>query len=259
MQATVRSEDGSAGGTVPTAADRPPAARRWLEAAIHPAAVPADDDPGPTRLRVRGSICRAPGGRWMDWEGHQSFETDGLGFRWEARLQLARLIWVDVEDRLDTEGGYGGARLLGVIPVGSARGPEVTRLQLVRNLAELAFAPLAASRARGLIWSADGDDAFTLAAPAIDGNAIVRITVDHAGDVRSARSPDRPRPNGRAGYLLEPYRLEFDGHSRVASGERIPLRASGTFETSKGDWPYWRFEVLDGGRSATPAVAPGHK
>ncbi len=132
------------------------AARRWLEAALHPAAVPPGDDPSGTRLHVRGSICRAPGGRWLDWEGHQSFETEGLGFRWQARLRLARLAWVDAEDRLDAEGGYGGARLLGVIPVGSARGAEVTRLQLVRNLAELAFAPLAASGGRGLVWAADG-------------------------------------------------------------------------------------------------------
>lgn len=93
---------------------------------------------------------------------------------------------------------------------------------------------------------ADGDDAFTLSAPAIDADAIVRVTVDDAGDVRSARSPDRPRDHGRAGYLHEPYRLEFDRHERRSSGERIPLRASGIFETADGEWPYWRFEVLDG-------------
>jgi hypothetical protein len=174
----------------------------------------------------------------MDWEGHQSFEIDGLGFRWQARLRLARFAWVDAEDRLDVEGGFGGARLLGVIPVGSSRGSDVTRSQLVRNLAELAFAPRAAPRALGLVWLADGEDAFTLAAPGIDAEAIVRVTVDNAGDVRSARSPDRPRDHGRAGYLHEPYRLEFDGHERLSSGERIPLRASGTFETADGDWPY---------------------
>jgi hypothetical protein len=241
----VQSKDDSLAGERVTAADRPPAARRWLATAIHQGTVPTDDDLGPIRLHVRGSICREPGGRWMDWEGHQSFETDGLGFRWQARLRLARLAWIDAEDRLDAQGGYGGARLLGVIPLGSARGPEVTRLQLVRCLAESAFAPLVASRARRLVWAADGDDAFTLAAPAIDADAIVRVTVDEVGDVRSARSPDRPRPNGRAGYLHEPYRLEFDQHERLSSGVRIPLRASGTFETADGDWPYWRFEVLD--------------
>ena len=156
MKAIFHSGAASAPGTRPTGADGPPAARRWLETTIDPAAVATGDDPNPTRLHVRGSIRRAPGGRWMDWEGHQSFETDRLGFRWQARLRLARWLWVDAEDRLDVEGGFGGARLLGVIPVGSARGPEVTRSQLVRNLAELAFVPLAASRARGLVWLADG-------------------------------------------------------------------------------------------------------
>jgi hypothetical protein len=226
--------------------DLPSTARRWLETAIPGATVLNGGDPGPTRLHVRGAICRAPGGKWIDWEGNQSFESDGLGFRWQARLRLG-LAWVDAEDRLDDEGGYGGARLLGIFPVGSARGPEVTRSQLVRNLAELAFAPSVASRARGLVWSADGEDAFTLAAPEIDTDAIVRFAVDDKGDVQSARSPDRPRDHGRAGYLHEPYRLEFDGHESRSSGERIPRRASGTFETADGDWPYWRFEVLGQG------------
>jgi hypothetical protein len=101
---------------------------------------------------------------------------------------------------------------------GSARGPDVTRSQLVRNLAEPAFAPLVAARLRGLVWSADGEDAFTIAAPAIDAGAIVRFLVENAGDVRSARSPDRPRDHGHAGYLNEPHRLVFDPHERVSSG-----------------------------------------
>ncbi len=246
MYMMVPSQEGSPRRDVAIAADLPPAARRWLEAAIHPSPVPTGDDPGPTRLHVRGSICRAPGSRWMDWKGRQSFDAGRLGFRWQARLRLARVAWIDAEDRLDVDGGYGGARLFGVVPVGSARGPEVTRSQLVRNLAELAFAPLAASRARGLVWSADGEGAFTLAAPAIDSDATVRVTVDDAGDVQMARSPDRPRDQGRLGYLHEPYRLDFDHHERRSSGERVPMRASGTFETADGDWPYWQFEVLDG-------------
>ena len=64
----------------------------------------------------------------MDWEEHQSFEADGLGFRWQTRLRPARLAWIDAEDRRDAEGGYGGARLLGVIPRGSGRGPESSRI-----------------------------------------------------------------------------------------------------------------------------------
>ena len=49
----------------------------------------------------------------------------------------------------------------------------------------------------------------------------------------------------RATYLHEPYRLVFDRHERLTSGVRIPLRASGTFDTADGDWLYWRFEVID--------------
>jgi hypothetical protein len=180
----------------------------------------------------------------MDWKGQQTFEPDRLGFRWRARIQLGRFLWVDAEDWLDAKGGYGGARLLGIIPAGSAQGPEVTRSQVVRNLAELAFAPMVATRAQDLVWSADGE-ALKLTAPAVDPEALVRLTIDQNGDVRSARSPDRPREDRRAGFLHEPYRLEFDDHTRVASGARIPLTATGTFETVGGDWTYWRYEVVD--------------
>lgn len=183
----------------------------------------------------------------MEWQGRQAFEGDPLGFHWRARIRIARFVWVDAEDRLDAEGGYGGAQLLGIIPIGATRGQDVTRSQLVRNLAELAFAPSVGAHARELIWSADGSDAFNLAAPGIDPGATVRFSVDELGDVRQARSPDRPRERGRGDFFHEPYRLDFEGHAQLPSGVRIPLNASGTFETAAGDWPYWRFEVIEAG------------
>lgn len=181
----------------------------------------------------------------MDWAGTQVFESTYLGFHWRARLRLGPFMWVNAEDRLDRDGGYGGARLLGILPVGSARGPDVTRSQVVRNLAELVFVPSLASNLGGIVWSPAGEDAFILSAPDVDADAEVRFTVDDAGDVRSARSPDRPREDGQGGFLHEPYRLDFDGHDRLASGVRIPHRSVGTFETAGGDWQYWRFEVVN--------------
>ena len=234
------------GGRPPGDADLPPAAQRWLEAALGPTD-PAATSPGQVRLHVRGAICRAPGEKWLDWEGRQSFEVGGLGFHWQARIRIARFLWADAEDRLDDDGGYGGGRLMGLIPAGSARGPQVTRSQLVRNLAELAFAPSVVTRAHGLVLTADGNSAFELTAPGIDPGAAVRAVVDEHGDIRQARSPDRPRESGRGTFLHEPYRLEFEAHTRLASGERIPLRATGTFETAGGNWPYWRFEVIEVG------------
>jgi hypothetical protein len=224
---------------------RPPAAQRWLDAALGPGSSSAAVASDRVRLHVRGAIRRAPGAPWLEWEGQQGFDIDPLGFRWWAKIRILRVLWVEAEDRLDAKGGRGGAKLLGLIPFGSANGPDVTRSQLVRTLAELAFAPQAASRADELAWSEAGDVAFTLAAPAIDPGALVRLTVDEKGDIREAWSPDRPRENGRKGFLHEPYRLDFEGHERLPSGIRIPRRATGTFETAEGDWPYWRYEVVD--------------
>ena len=227
-------------------AEHPPAARRWLEAALGAATIPPAAGSSRIRLRVRGAIRRSPEAKWLEWEGRQGFDAGGLGFRWQARIRVARFLWVDAEDRLDAEGGYGGARFLGIVPLGSARGPEVTRSQVVRNLAELAFVPSVALRAGGLTWSADGDeDAFGLSAPGFDPGARVRAVVDGAGDLRQARSPDRPRENGSGGFLHEPYRLDFDGHETLATGIRIPRHATGTFETAGGEWPYWRYEVVE--------------
>jgi hypothetical protein len=236
-----------------TPTDLPPAARRWLEVALGPDSVGSrqggDAASSAFHLRLRGAIRRAPGASWLEWEGEQTYDIDPFGFRWRAKIRIARVLWVNAEDRLDAQGGRGGAKLLGLVPMGSATGPDVTRSQLVRNLAELAFAPGVALRAAALDWSAAEADSFTLSAPSIDADALVRVTVDRAGDVLEAWSPDRPRENGRKGFLHEPYRLEFQDHERLPSGLRIPRRATGTFETAEGDWPYWRYEVIDAQRA----------
>ena len=221
----------------------PPAARRWLDAALGPGD-PSSAPPRPVVLQLRGGIRRTPLSDWLAWEGRQTFDPSGIGFRWTARLRVMRVLWVDAEDRLDEDGGRGGARMFGFLPVGGASGADATRSQLVRNLAELAFAPALAARSDGLVWVADGEDAFTLAAPGVDPGALVRVTVDAEGDVTLARSTDRPRENGRGSFLHEPYRLAFEGHERLDDGIRIPRRATGTFETTAGDWTYWRYEVL---------------
>lgn len=230
--------------STPDRAVLPPAARRWLDAALgpdHAATAPA----APVVLQVSGTIRRTPLSDRMTWEGRQTFDPSGIGFHWQARLRVARVLWVDAEDRLDQDGGRGGAKLFGLLPVGGASGADATRSQLVRNLAELAFVPGLATAAGGLVWSADGNSAFTLAAPAVDPGALVRFTVDADGDITLARSTDRPRENGRSGFLHEPYRLAFTGHEALASGIRIPRHATGTFETSAGDWTYWQFDVID--------------
>ena len=232
-------------GQSPPAAACPPAAQRWLDPSLGSAAAQPTGPVNAIRLRVRGAICRAPGAKWMDWHGQETFEADPLGFIWRARIRVAPFLWVAAEDRLDADGGYGGAHLLGVLPVGAARGPEVTRSQLVRCLAELAFVPTLAAHARGLAWSADTSGRVHPCGRGIDDAASVRVVVDEQGDIRVARSPDRPREDGRGGFLHEPYRLEFGGHERLPSGVRIPLHATGTFETAGGDWPYWRFEVIE--------------
>ena len=245
MRAMVQS-DGFAGGILPTVADRPPAARRWLEAAIQPAANLTGDDPGPTRLPSGARFVVHPAGDgWTGKGTNRSKPTDSAFVASQAAAGA-----VGVGRRRGPARCQRRIRWCATVRRHSGRvrpRSEVMRSQLVRDLAEFAFAPLAASRARGLVWRRTARRLH----PCGSWDRTRRDRPSHRrwrwrrsiGPVAGSAS----RPNGRAGYMHEPYRLEFDRHERLSSGERIPLRASGTFETADGDWPYWRFEVLDEG------------
>jgi len=218
----------------------PEAVARWRD---HSLGIVRDNAPGRVRLRLEGKLSRRPGGRWTSWTGTQDMAVERLGFRWEARLSLAPLVSVIAFDELSGSVGSGGARLWGFVPMGSARGPEVSKTQLLRNLAELVFVPWATDRNQEVAWQAVGADAFT-ASSALGGVlGSVQFELDSDGNVTTVSAPDRPVPIGKR-LLPAPWRMRFAGHE-VVGGVRVPRSAEGSYDLPTGTWTYWRSRLVD--------------
>ncbi len=112
----------------------PEAARRWLGHAIEPG----------TPLWSRAELVmhgQIKLGRWRPFTARQVLTPPG-GYLWAATTRLAGLP-VTGYDRLDADGGEMRWRMLRVIPVLTAAGPDVTRSARGRLAGEIVLIPTA--------------------------------------------------------------------------------------------------------------------
>src|SRR5581483_432575 len=113
--------------------DRTAAARRSLERAAATDVAAASG----VRLEQTGRMWQKPGGRPLDFTASQSIAVDEVAFSWRARFGRT----IRVVDRFAGGEGELEVKLLGLVSVGRARGPETSESEAMRYLAELPWAP----------------------------------------------------------------------------------------------------------------------
>ncbi len=216
----------------------PSAATRWLQRSVPSAsAVPSGIE-----VAQRGSM--EANDRWLRFTAKATYQAQPLAFAWRARLRVLPALWVIARDGHDDGEGWGGAWLMGIKSINERRGPEVLPMQLVRNMAELAYIPDMAAAATSLRWSdpADGGvESFEIRADAGTSEMMVRFDVDPDGDIMRAWSPARPI-DVPEGYEDVPWRCDYSAH-RAFDGIRIPTTVVATYEFEEDPWEYFRAEV----------------
>jgi hypothetical protein len=207
----------------------PEAAQRLLLHAIAPG-VPLWRS---VELRMRGEIRL---GRWRRFTARQVL-TPGVGFVWAATAKFYGLP-VSGYDRYNAGTGAMRWRLLGVVPVLTATGPDITRSAAGRLAAEAMFVPTTfdlASWADGptpdvarRTWRVgDHQDAVDLQV-ASDGT-LRAVTMQRWG--QAGKAPAQRRPFGVS--MLAEHRL---------TGLAIPVRFTGWWDTP-GDGDFFRAEI----------------
>lgn len=151
----------------------PDAARRMLQHAV-PAGAPLARR---ARLDLRGEMTA--NGRRVTVTARELL-VPGRGFAWEARAALGPL-WLRVRDHyLDGDGAV-DVRLLGVVPLGTQRGPDVAASSRGRLAAESFWAPSTLLPQAGARWT-EVDDRRATVALVIDGEEeSVTFEVDEDG------------------------------------------------------------------------------
>lgn len=203
---------------------------RYLERAI----ATGGEDAIEVDLRMHGEIRLE--GRWRRFRAKQRL-APGRGFLWRAMVWAGPVL-ISGFDRYENGHGEMKWRLFGLVPVLSARGPDLDRSARGRLACEAIWAPATLLPERGVEWSA-GDGDWLAARFEIDGNREeLRLQVDGEGRVRRLvvdrwGNPDdegwRVVPfggevleEGRFGPLTVPRRLAvgwWPDEERFAEGE----------------------------------------
>lgn len=226
--------DGPAGGGE-TAPALPAVVRSFARRSVRGGSVPAT-----VHLRQRAEMRANPGAPWQRHTAEQIIGVHEPGFVWLARVRLAPLLSAHILDAYVDGKGLIEVRLFGSLPVARMTGPQIGRGELMRYLAELAWAPHAILHNRRLRWREISATAVEVSADSTDGPARVRLVFE-GGDLVHIEADDRPRavdgdmvPTGWLGRFFD---------YREIGGCRIPTRAEVSWLPAAGPFVCWRGEL----------------
>jgi hypothetical protein len=213
----------------------PEPVRRHLAQAIAPQTPLATS----ARLRMRGTIKV---GRWLPFRAHQVLNPHH-GLVWAAR---AAGVIAGSDRYVDGVGGMDW-RLLGLVTVVQASGPDFARSAAGRAGVEGMWVPTALLPRFGVRWSAPDGDRVAAAFAVGETPVEVRYRLDAAGRVRSFVLDRWGDADGTGTFGWYPFGGEVTGY-RSFDGVTIPAagRAGWFFGTDR--WPegeFMRYRITD--------------
>jgi hypothetical protein len=203
-------------------------------------AAPLSPVPAVVRLRQRGTMRLKPRDPWRPFTADQTISVRVPGFVWNAHAAIAPFLSARILDAYVGGRGLLEARLFGSLPLARSTGPETDRGELMRYLAELAWAPQAMLFNPMLRWREMDENVVEVSADSPDGPARVRLAF-HAGDITGIEADDRPRTEGNRTVPRRWTGRFFD--YRTMNGCRIPVRADVSWVLPDGVFQCWQGEI----------------
>lgn len=192
------------------------------------------------RVRVRqiGEMTLKPGARPRRFTAIEQFDIDRVAFVWRARFAILGPLALHVTDRYESGEGLLEVRVLGA-PLQRTRGPELTRGEAFRYLAEIAWVPQAILANPQLEWRELDDRAVEVATYAGGERIAVRLCFSETGEITKTVAE---RPRLEAGNALTPWIGEYGSYGEFG-GVRIPTRGEVRWELPEGPFTYWRGKI----------------
>lgn len=157
------------------------------------------------RLKQTGRLKPRVGAEsWMSFTATQTISTRECAFDW--RVRAGPFGMVSARDALEDGEGRLDVMALGLITIARAEhSSALIRSELMRYLAEPAWAPGAIFLNTALRWREDGSDRLAVSAGAGESTAKVMLSLDAEGRIAGGFAPDRPR-SAAAPFLPTPWR-----------------------------------------------------
>ncbi len=197
---------------------------------------------GRVRLRQRGVMWSAPKAPPIAFTATQHIAVRHSAFVWLADVRLPLGPSIRVLDCYVEGAGDLEARLLGSLPIARAQGPEISRGELIRYLAELPWCPDAMIDNAALAWRALDNQTLQVSTGLGPEQVMVRLTLDEEGDVVRVDA-NRPRRVGNQD-VSTPWTGLFSAYREI-DGYRIPTHGEVRWQLASGPFTYWRGEITD--------------
>jgi hypothetical protein len=215
-----------------------------LPAAVYDLALRLGANPEMNRTTVNltqtGRMKPVGAARWMSFSAKQTIATRECAFEWLARA--GPLGMVSVCDALKDGEGRLDVSALGIVPISHAEhSSALVRAELMRYLAELAWAPDAILLNTALRWRADGPDKLAVSAGVGETAAEVALNLDSEGRIAGGFAPDRPR-SATAPFLPTPWRGRFSDY-RHHNGMWLPFAGEVGWEIDGVEEIYWQGRI----------------
>lgn len=193
---------------------------RYLQHALAEVASPIRSARLVQRGTLRSDVSRE---RWMPFEAVHEADPVATCFRWDARVRVAPLIHLRVQDSYADGIGAGRVRLLSQLTLASDRNtPELNAAALHRFLAESVWYPSALLPGFGVQWRAI-DARRGLASLSDAGNVVsLEFRFNAADEVESVYTPGRYQRVGKT-YVHTPWEGHFADYIRQ-DGMCVPRR-----------------------------------
>ena len=177
-------------------ADWPQPARQYLAHAVAPGALIA----AAVRLRMHGEIKLK--NEWHPFEADQVIRWP-RGFVWRARVKMKGLPVTGSDRWIDGKGSMRW-KMLGLVPVMMADGPDISRAALGRVEIESIWLPTVLL-GPGVAWTATDSTHVTADLPHGDHTAHLDLGVDATGGVSTACIMRWGNPDEKKGFQIYPF------------------------------------------------------
>lgn len=215
----------------------PQPVRKWLERS----GVVGKEVITSVRMKQKGMMRTKENGQWMPATAEQYYTVEEPGFIWKARVKMLPFLYFTGLDRYQDGKGYMSIKVLSLVPVVNAQGPEADQGTLLRYLGEMAWFPTAAL-SDYIKWE-PVDSHSSRAVMSYGGvTASAVFSFNDSGDLAGITARRYREAGGR--YVLEDWAVTAVDY-REFGGFRIPNRMDVTWKLKTGDFTWYRVEVTE--------------
>jgi uncharacterized protein YxeA len=214
----------------------PPCVQKWMMTAN----VVGKERITSVMMTQKGLMRTLPNQPWMEFSAQQYVTIDKPGFIWSVEAQAAPLMKIVGRDKYYKGNGEMLIKLLGLVPVANAAGPEVNQGSMLRYLAESIWYPSAALSPY-IQWT----NIDTHSAKATMNYENMQVSgifhFNDQGEPVNFTAQRYRETNGK--YELATWSADVKAYKEF-DGRRIPTEGTITWKLNTGDFTWYKLQVV---------------